>query len=157
MLDWETAWIYGVLLHQHPFKFYFCGRFQYLIPLVSEANSWGMGTMAWRGNVPQGTAFPFIFIYDQIWGGSTTFKRKWFVLLIRLFTYSYFDLTLALPTAFSSQCCGFMVCWLTDMHLLHYLKNLIASQQSFCRYKMNGISICFYIPIYNTKALLLLI
>lgn len=61
-----------------------------------------------------------IFIYDQMWDGSITFKRKWFVLLIRLFTHSYSDLTPALPTAFSSHCCGFMVCWLTDMHLLHY-------------------------------------
>lgn len=91
-----------------------------------------------------------IFIYDQMWDGSITFKRKWFVLLIRLFTHSYSDLTPALPTAFSSHCCGFMVCWLTDMHL-HYLKNLIALQQSFCRYKVNVISICFYIPIYRIQ------
>lgn len=94
---------------------------------------------------------PYLFIYDQTWGGSATFKRKWFVLLIRLFTYSYSDLTLALPTAFSSQCWGFMVCWLTDTHLLHYLKNLIALQQSFCGYQMNVVSICFYIPIYKIQ------
>lgn len=37
----------------------------------------------------------------RVWSKSTTFKRKWFVLLIRLFTYSCFDITFALPTAFS--------------------------------------------------------
>lgn len=46
----------------------------------------------------------------QMWGKSATFKRKWFVLLIRLFTYSYSDITFALRTAFSLQYSGFMVC-----------------------------------------------